>query len=87
MKAPEAELTPREAEVLQLIAEGFANKQMAAELGISVKTIEKHRQHVMKKLGIHEIAGLTRYAAEKGMIQLEPGPDPRPREELSGHQV
>ena len=81
------ELTARELQVLRLIAQGFANKQMAAELGISVKTIEKHRQHVMKKLGIHEIAGLTRYAAEKGMIQLEPGPDPRPREELSGHQV
>ena len=79
------ELTARELQVLRLIAQGYANKQMAAELGISVKTIEKHRQHVMKKLGIHEIAGLTRYAAEKGIIQLEPGPEAGPREEFSGH--
>ena len=55
-------LTGREAEVLQLIADGFSNKEIAAELGISVKTVEKHRQQVMNKLGIHETAGLTRYA-------------------------
>src|SRR5438034_988677 len=55
-KPVEPELTPREAEVLQLIAEGFANKQIAAELGLSVKTIEKHRQQVMHKLRIHDIA-------------------------------
>ena len=55
-------LTPREAEVLQLIAEGQTNKQIAGELGLSVKTVEKHRQQVMNKLGIHETAGLTRYA-------------------------
>ena len=69
-------LTRRELEVLRLIAQGAANKQMAAALGISVKTIEKHRQHLMKKLRIHDIAGLTRYAAEKGMIRVadEPGP-------------
>jgi len=63
------ELTGRETQVLSLIARGFANKQMAAELGISVKTVEKHRQHLMKKLGIHDVAGLTRFAAEKGMIE------------------
>lgn len=66
------ELTQREAEVLQLIAEGFANKQIAAELGLSVKTIEKHRQQVMYKLNIHDIAGLVRHAAEKGIIELVP---------------
>jgi DNA-binding NarL/FixJ family response regulator len=71
-KSPEAELTPREAEVLQLIAEGFANKQIAAELGLSVKTVEKHRQQVMHKLNIHDIAGLVRHAAEKGIIELAP---------------
>jgi DNA-binding NarL/FixJ family response regulator len=65
-----ADLTPREAEVLQLIAEGFANKQIAAELGLSVKTVEKHRQQVMHKLNIHDIAGLVRHAAEKGIIEL-----------------
>jgi DNA-binding NarL/FixJ family response regulator len=63
-------LTAREMQVLRLIAQGAANKQMAAELNISVKTIEKHRQHLMKKLGIHDIAGLTRYAAEKGVIHV-----------------
>ena len=63
------ELTPREAEVLQLIAEGLANKQIAAELSISIKTVEKHRQQVMNKLGIHEVAGLTRHAIAKGIIE------------------
>jgi DNA-binding NarL/FixJ family response regulator len=65
-----AELTPREAEVLQLIAEGFANKQIAGELGLSVKTVEKHRQQVMQKLDIHDIAGLVRHAASKGIIEM-----------------
>ncbi len=68
-KAPEVELTVREAEVLQLIAEGFANKQIAAELGLSVKTVEKHRQQVMNKLNIHDTAGLVRHAAAKGIIE------------------
>jgi DNA-binding NarL/FixJ family response regulator len=63
------ELTSRESEVLQLIAEGFSNKQIAAELSISIKTVEKHRQQVMNKLHIHDIAGLTRYAISKGMIE------------------
>ena len=62
-------LTSRESEVLQLIAEGFANKQVAAELSISIKTVEKHRQQVMNKLNIHDIAGLTRYAISKGWVE------------------
>ena len=62
-------LTTREAEVLQLIAEGAPNKQIAAELCISIKTVEKHRQQVMNKLNIHDIAGLTRYAISKGIIE------------------
>ena len=61
-------LTPREMEVLQLIAEGFPNKGIASELGISIKTVEKHRQQVMDKLNIHDIAGLTRYAIERNII-------------------
>lgn len=65
---PRTFLTSRETEVLQLIAEGEGNKQIAAELGISIKTVEKHRQQVMNKLHIHEVAGLTRYAISKGMI-------------------
>ena len=62
-------LTSRETEVLQLIAEGRANKQIAAELSISIKTVEKHRQQVMNKLNIHETAGLTRYAISRGVIE------------------
>src|SRR2546421_5284123 len=66
-------LTTREAEVLQLIAEGRANKQIAAELCISIKTVEKHRQQVMNKLGIHDVAGLTRHAIAKGIIEINAG--------------
>lgn len=62
-------LSSREVEVLQLIAEGKANKQTAAELGISIKTVEKHRQNLMAKLNIHEISGLTRYAIAAGIIE------------------
>jgi DNA-binding NarL/FixJ family response regulator len=62
-------LTSREAEVLQLIAEGLPNKQIAGELGISIKTVEKHRQQVMNKLNIHDVAGLTRYAISKGVVE------------------
>jgi len=62
-------LTSREAEVLQLVAEGFANKQIAAELSISIKTVEKHRQQAMNKLDIHDTAGLTRYAIAKGWVE------------------
>ncbi len=63
------ELTSRESEVLQLIAEGLPNKQIAGELGISIKTVEKHRQQVMNKLHIHDVAGLTRYAISKGVVE------------------
>jgi len=62
-------LTSREMEVLQLIAEGKANKESAAELGISIKTVEKHREKVMSKLRIHDTAGLTRYAIGAGIIE------------------
>ena len=64
-------LSSREVEVLQLIAEGEANKQIAGELGISVKTVEKHRDHLMQKLDIHDTAGLTRYAITSGAIECE----------------
>ena len=62
-------LTHRESEVLQRVAEGRTNNQMAADFGISVKTVEKHRQQVMDKLDIHETAGLTRYAIAEGAIE------------------
>jgi len=63
------QLTSREMEVLQLIAEGKANKETAAELGISMKTVEKHRENLMSKLDIHDTAGLTRYAISAGIIE------------------
>lgn len=63
------QLTSREMEVLQLIAEGRANKETAVELGISIKTVEKHRGHLMDKLDIHDTAGLTRYAVMAGIIE------------------
>jgi DNA-binding NarL/FixJ family response regulator len=69
----ETRLTSRETETLQLIAEGYANKQIAGELGISIKTVEKHRQQVMHKLNIHEVAGLTRYAIERHMVESSVG--------------
>jgi len=69
-------LTSRECEVLQLIAEGKTNKQIAAELCISIKTVEKHRQQVMNRLNIHDIAGLTRYAIAKGLIESKPALGP-----------
>jgi DNA-binding NarL/FixJ family response regulator len=62
-------LTTREMEVLQLIAEGKTNKEIAADLGISIKTVEKHRGHLMVKLDIHDTAGLTRHAIETGIIE------------------
>ena len=64
-----AHLSSREMEVLQLIAEGEPNKQVAGELGISIKTVEKHRQSLMQKLNIHDVAGLTRYAISEGIIE------------------
>jgi DNA-binding NarL/FixJ family response regulator len=64
-----SQLTSREMEVLQLIAEGKANKETAAELGIGMKTVEKHREHLMQKLDIHDTAGLTRYAISAGIIE------------------
>jgi DNA-binding NarL/FixJ family response regulator len=65
-------LTSREFEVLQLVAEGNVNKQIASELCISIKTVEKHRQQVMNKLNIHDVAGLTRYAIARGIIESTP---------------
>lgn len=62
-------LTPRESQVLQMVAEGSANKQVAIELAISIKTVEKHRQHLMAKLALHSTAELTRYAIATGVIE------------------
>ena len=69
LKKKRTALSSREVEVLQLIAEGKANKQVATELGISIKTVEKHRQHLMRKLDLHDTAWLTRYAIAAGIIE------------------
>jgi DNA-binding NarL/FixJ family response regulator len=69
LKPRNSDLTSREMEVLQLIAEGNANKQAAAELDIGIKTVEKHREHLMEKLDIHDTASLTRYAISAGIIE------------------
>jgi two-component system, NarL family, response regulator NreC len=64
-------LTAREREVLQLLAEGKATKQIATSLHVSVKTIETHRQQIMEKLNIHSVAELTKYAIREGLTSLE----------------
>ena len=63
------QLTSREQEVLQLVAEGQLNKQIAGALSLSIKTVEKHRQQLMNKLNTHDIAGLTRYAVAHGVVE------------------
>ena len=69
--AGSADLTPRERETLQLIAEGSSSKKIAAKLRVSVKTVETYRQNVMEKLGIHSIAELTKYAVREGLTSLD----------------
>jgi DNA-binding NarL/FixJ family response regulator len=64
-------LSPREREVLQLLAEGKSTKEMAAHLKVSVKTIETHRKQIMDKLNIHTVAELTKYAIREGLTPLE----------------
>jgi len=72
MKRRKPHLSSRETEVLQLISRGDPNKQIADVLGISIKTVEKHRQQVMDKLNIHDIAGLTKYAVCHGLVGTAP---------------
>lgn len=62
-------LTPREVQVLKLIAAGLSTKQIASALSITFKTAASHRARIMDKLGIHEVAGLTRYAIRRGFIE------------------
>ena len=64
------QLTPREREILQLVAEGNTTKEVAAKLDISVKTADTHRTNVMNKLDIHDVAGLTRFAIQHGLIEI-----------------
>jgi DNA-binding NarL/FixJ family response regulator len=66
-----SQLSPREREVLQLIAEGWSTKQIASHLYVSIKTIETHRRQIMKKLDLHSIADLTKYAIREGLTSIE----------------
>ncbi len=66
-----ADLTTREREVLQLLAEGRSTKQIAAQLHVSAKTVETHRQKLMEKLNLHSVAELTKYAIRAGLTSLE----------------
>jgi DNA-binding NarL/FixJ family response regulator len=68
---PLERLTPRQREILQLIAEGKSTKQIAAVLDTSLKTVETHRASLMKRLAIHDVAGLVRYAIKHGLISPE----------------
>jgi DNA-binding NarL/FixJ family response regulator len=70
-KGPEERLTPREREVLQLVAEGRTNREIAQVLSISVKTVEHHRANLTNKLGLYSAAELTQYAIRMGMIDVD----------------
>jgi len=69
--APEEQLTTRQREILQLIAEGKATKDIASGLNLSIKTVETHRKDLMDRLGIHDVPGLVRYAIRAGIIKAE----------------
>ena len=64
-------LTPRQREILQLVAEGGSSKEIAVTLGLSAKTVEAHRSQIMDRLGIHDVAGLVRYAIRVGLVSPE----------------
>ena len=64
-------LTPREREVLQLVAEGKSSKETASILHISPRTVDVHRKNVMDKLGLHSVAELTRYAVREGLVSAD----------------
>jgi DNA-binding NarL/FixJ family response regulator len=64
-------LSPRQREILQLIAEGRSTKEIAAHLDLSIKTVETHRTELMERLGIHGVAGLVRYAIRTGIVRVE----------------
>jgi two-component system response regulator NreC len=70
-ETPNDELTPREQEVLTLIAQGFSNNEIADRLVISAKTVDRHRENIMRKLNLHNRVDLVKYALRKGLIGLE----------------
>lgn len=71
VEGPLGVLTPRQREILQLIAQGRSAKDIAYRLGLSVKTVETHRAQIMERLGVHDIAGLVRFAIRVGLVSSE----------------
>ena len=69
------DLTPREMDVLRLVAGGYSTRQIASGLGIALKTVSCHRIRIMDKLDLHDVAGLTRYAIRKGLVDTYGKPD------------
>jgi len=69
--AANAQLSERERQIVGFIAEGFTNRRIADELRLGVRTIESHRENITKKLQIHSVAGLTRYAIARGLIRID----------------
>ncbi len=63
-------LSPRQRGIVKLLAEGMSNKEVAAALGISVRTVESHRAHIMQKLGLQSMADIVRYAIRNQIIEL-----------------
>jgi len=70
-RTPRVGITPRQREVLTLVTQGYSTKDIARTLGISVKTVETHRAQLMERLGIHDVAGLVRYAIRTGIVKLD----------------
>lgn len=68
---PLAALTPRQREILQLVAEGRSNKEIAAQLGLGVKTVESHRTQLMERLGVHDVTALVRFAVRVGLVRVD----------------
>ena len=68
MEHPHPQPTPREVEIIRLLAEGRANKEISAQLGITVRTVETHRAKIMSKLGFHSLADLIHFAIRKGIV-------------------
>jgi DNA-binding NarL/FixJ family response regulator len=71
VNAQVTQLTNREREVLVHIADGLSNKEIASQLGVGVRTVETHRERIMRKLNIHSVAGLTKFAISQGLVSLQ----------------
>ena len=71
-------LTPDKRAIIAYLADGLSNKEIACRLGVGVRTVETHRERIMRKLDIHSVAGLTRFAISKGLVSVKNLDDPLP---------